>query len=156
MYADFSYQTPERSYVNRYAVVTPEREEELNIRERNVSYLDTIMANLDFSREDEEEDREMDIFDDWDSRMGLIGTPLYSPVIEQDKNIVHKNIVFIMSSDVQEDDECPICLTNQTNTMTSCNHKFCMSCVESHIKSCQRKTETPCPLCRCDITEIYY
>ena len=38
---------------------------------------------------------------------------------------------------------CPICLTNNTNYVTECNHNFCKECIQSWAKK-----NNSCPLCR--------
>ena len=47
---------------------------------------------------------------------------------------------------------CSICLeeinTNKNNTVTKCGHKFCSSCIFSHLK-----ISNLCPLCREPLTE---
>ena len=41
---------------------------------------------------------------------------------------------------------CPICLQNETNTLASCGHTFCGSCMDACVE-----TSTKCPICRANI-----
>ena len=166
MYSDFNYATPqrtERPHFDTYSVVTPEEivrpSRHHTVIEEDMSFLDSIIQNLnfiDYNDTDEEDDRQVDLFE----RLDAIRTPLYAPVFMPEEYMsepVTKNIVFNQCESIGEQvEECPICLTNQTNCITGCNHKFCMGCVEQHIRSCERKAETACPMCRGNITEVFH
>lgn len=61
---------------------------------------------------------------------------------------------FIVMSDsnVNVDNECPICMDKleETNiSVTKCGHSFCLQCIIKHSKSGDNR----CPLCRANITE---
>ena len=42
---------------------------------------------------------------------------------------------------------CPICITNETNFTTSCNHNFCEKCLQQWMNMGARS----CPMCRTNI-----
>lgn len=53
------------------------------------------------------------------------------------------------SSNISDNDKCPICLEtlqNKNLTITKCGHKFCHTCLDEH--SCK---DSACPICRTDM-----
>ena len=44
---------------------------------------------------------------------------------------------------IDEIDECSICMDNKCNVITKCNHQFCLQCL---AENCARSKD--CPVCR--------
>ena len=44
---------------------------------------------------------------------------------------------------IDEVDECSICMNNKCNIITKCNHQFCLQCLEENYKKSK-----DCPVCR--------
>jgi len=58
----------------------------------------------------------------------------------------------------EEPTECSICFDDKSYKDicdTSCNHKFCVECVGTYIKSCENSYKIRCPMCRRDIESIF-
>lgn len=52
-------------------------------------------------------------------------------------------------------EECPICYNFECDTISTCGHIFCKSCVISHILSSER-TNIICPMCRYEPTTFRF
>jgi len=55
---------------------------------------------------------------------------------------------------------CPICIDNECNVLTKCNHKFCIKCFlinyeSNYLRSIKLKTRN-CSLCRSDVGDTIY
>ena len=60
--------------------------------------------------------------------------------------------------ELQENEECPICLTDQKKfdiLITNCNHSFCKDCVTKSIYMCKTaRKPLSCALCRCNVNTL--
>ena len=61
-------------------------------------------------------------------------------------------------NELQQEEECPICLTDQKKfdtLITNCNHSFCKDCVMKSISlSKNARKSLSCPLCRCNVDTL--
>jgi len=134
-------------------------------QDENIYFLDSVISNLenafnDVEEEEEEEEEQGQGEDNLFSRFEEIQVPLYTPVeFEQQTEAIDKCFNIIVRQDLREEEErvedCAICLESKTYNsccFTNCRHMFCVDCMSSFVKSCVNKNNTPCPLCRTEIT----
>ena len=60
-----------------------------------------------------------------------------------------KEIVYGGTKQLDIIEECPICLTNKSDLLTSCNHQFCKKCIKIYLdKQTASVSDLNCPYCR--------
>jgi hypothetical protein len=62
-------------------------------------------------------------------------------IIQIDQTIIHIN----------ELTKCPICHELDINIQTNCTHSYCLDCISKWYNK-----SSECPLCKQEITHIYY
>lgn len=69
---------------------------------------------------------------------------------------VIKYLSITESKYVNEIQTCPICYDEESNIITSCNHQFCISCVQTYMnKNINYLEKIPCPYCREENLKLY-
>jgi hypothetical protein len=74
-------------------------------------------------------------------------------VLREERKLII-NTIEIGKEEMDKHLECPICYENvpiEDTFLTNCDHSFCISCINSHLKS---DTKCNCPMCRTDINEL--
>ncbi len=83
------------------------------------------------------------------SRLGIMTTQLLLDLFHDG---VNKNIK-VNREQVNNLEECHICMENMSNVRTSCNHMLCLLCCEK-IKHTFQDDIVKCPFCRQNITSF--
>ena len=69
-------------------------------------------------------------------------------------SIYNINKVLVITETKQHDtkDECFICVENESNVISSCNHQYCFICIEKLYKM---STSLSCPYCRTEKITLF-
>jgi len=72
-------------------------------------------------------------------------------VIVEDHSIIEHYIIKVLfrsgTTEVQSIEQCSICMTEDSDIITNCNHQFCYRCINYWYR-----TKTSCPICRAELT----
>jgi hypothetical protein len=70
-------------------------------------------------------------------------------------SLIRKRIIYVIPDIDEEAFECSICYEDINGSKTvrlGCNHTFCCSCMETHIRG--KEVAVLCPLCRGEIVSV--
>lgn len=73
----------------------------------------------------------------------------YTVVIQNNRVIDYQIIIFLPCTTtirIDSIDECSICMLDNSNIVTNCNHQFCYRCINKWYSS-----KSTCPICRSDL-----
>ena len=72
-------------------------------------------------------------------------------VIIEDNSIIEYYIIKILlrsgRTEIHSIEQCSICMTDNSDILTNCNHQFCYRCINYWYR-----TKTSCPICRSELT----